>query len=149
LVELEEKYEKARKRALQAGVLVHDDDQESGFPDYPDDGYRESFKADMAARINRSAIEQWISELGPQSSDISIHTGADSVWEARTLDVDDTFSMRADGKDRKRIDSWNVKCDEMRATLPVELTRFTILEDARIEAASQTYGRLRSFSCSV
>lgn len=148
LIKAEEIFEEIRAHALEVGLLQHHVDQESGFPDYPDDGYRESFEAGMVEHVNRDVLYKWIEGLDAESDGASVDHYADSHWDVKTVDVEDTFSNYAEGRYRKGIDAWELKCAEMRASLPAELLHFRNLEDDRIEAALKIPGRLRSFSCS-
>lgn len=62
LIQAEREFEESKRRVRSMGIIQHDVDQESGFADHSDDGYRESMEAEIISHVNRSSIEKWLSE---------------------------------------------------------------------------------------
>lgn len=149
-IEAEALYRKARQQARDVGVMHHEDDQSSGFPDYLDDGYRESFEAEMIGENDTECIYKWLDKLDLQSScSASANFDTDTDWCIESLVTRDVSVYDFQG--RKRIDKWEAMCDEVRATLPVELRCFTSSKDEKLKAAVQAAleGREKAtrFSC--
>ncbi len=66
LINAEAAYEDALARARALKIIGNDVAQESNFVDHEDDGYKESFEADMAAGADRFFINRWM-ELTEES----------------------------------------------------------------------------------
>ncbi|TAQ89439.1 hypothetical protein B7494_g2200 [Chlorociboria aeruginascens] len=103
----EKEYGEARQHIKSLGVLLDDIDQESDFENYQDDGYRESMEADIIGRVDRTFIEKWMDE----EEDRPGHSIECDDWEAKTIDLCDSISVVAEGKERKRIDRWRSMCE--------------------------------------
>jgi len=82
-------------------------DQQSGFVDYPDDGYRESMEAAMVAHVDHDSIQKWMQG----EDDSRNHSTECDQWDSRSVDLCDSVSVVAQGRDRKRIDRWRSACD--------------------------------------
>ncbi|TVY28197.1 hypothetical protein LHYA1_G003354 [Lachnellula hyalina] len=111
LVEAEQEYDAALQQARALGVVFWDPDQESQFPDNADDGYRISMEHDMVQHVDRVRIERWMAE----KEDRLNHSTDCDDWEAKSIDICDSISLVAEGKDRSRINRWQATCDEQRA----------------------------------
>jgi len=145
-IKAEALYKKARQQALDIGVMHHEDDQSSDFPDYPDDGYRQSFEAEMIRENDPKPIHKWLNKLDSQSScNASVNFDIDPDWCIESLVTRDTSVY--DIQRRKRIDKWKSMCDEIRATLPVELRCFASSKDEKLKAALEGREKARRFSC--
>jgi hypothetical protein len=114
LIHADKDFEAARKHAKDLGVHLHDTDLESGFPDYVDDGYRESLEAELVEHVDRGRIHRWME----QEDEKTVHSAECDEWESKTVDVCDSVSIVADGKDRRRIDRWRSMCETIAADLP-------------------------------
>lgn len=111
LINAEAEYEDALGRARALRIIGNDFDQESGFVDHDEDGYRESFEADMAAGADTLFIDHWMEateESENQGDDPLIEETDD--WDARTVDISDSISLVAEGRERVRIDRWRERC---------------------------------------
>lgn len=111
LIDAEAAYEDALRRARALRIIGNDFDQESDFVDHADDGYRESFEADMAAGADRVFIHQWmeVTEESENQEDDPLIDETDE-WNARPVEISDSISMVAEGRDRVRIDRWYRTC---------------------------------------
>lgn len=107
LIDAEAAYEDALRRARALRIIGNDFDQESDFVDHKDDGYRESFEADLAAGADRFFIHQWmeVTEESENQEDDPLIDETDE-WNARPVEISDSISMVAEGRDRVRIDRW-------------------------------------------
>lgn len=93
--ELEEVMEYARG----VGVVFRDVDQESGFEDRADDGYRLSLERDMVQHVDRSRIEKWMAE----KEDRPNHSADCDDWDSRTVELHDSISVVAEGRRRRGL----------------------------------------------
>jgi hypothetical protein len=104
LIKAEEDLEQARNHARELGLALYSYDQESGFADFKDDGngYTESIEAALVARVDRRWIQNWMNENESESA------GSPKCddWDAKTVDISDSVSMIAEGRERIRIDRW-------------------------------------------
>ena len=107
LINAETAYESAKARARALRVIGNGFEQESDFADHEDDGYRESYEADMAAGADRCFIDRWM-EVTEKSEDQEDDPLIDETdhWDARTVEISDSISLVAEGRDRVRIDRW-------------------------------------------
>ncbi|TGO41220.1 hypothetical protein BHYA_0025g00720 [Botrytis hyacinthi] len=106
VIEAENDYEKARRRVRVLDVVLSDIYQSSGFADCPDDGYRISMEEAMVGDVNRGWILDWM-----ESNDGSVEYQVDEdKWEAKSIGLDDSVSVVAKGRERKRIDRWGEMC---------------------------------------
>jgi hypothetical protein len=104
LIQAEETLEETIKHAREFGLVFEDFDQESCFPDHIDDGYRESWEAHETAHVDRGWIESWMRAEKPE------YPSESDDWDFREVDLCDSVSLVAEGKERKRIDRWRVMC---------------------------------------
>jgi hypothetical protein len=107
LIQAEEELEQARKHARELGLALGSYDQESGFVDFQDDGYRESLENQWIAYVDRGRIVRWM-----ESEDGLPAEAECDEWDSKTVDISDSVSAIADAcKSRKRIDHWRVMCE--------------------------------------
>jgi hypothetical protein len=116
LIQAEQELEAAREHARELGVVSSEFDQESGFLDYADDGYRESMEADIAAHVDRGRIERWMDEEKDGEGEA---TECDN-WDSKSVDFGDSISVVAEGKERKRIDRWRSMCELTKLEVQIE-----------------------------
>lgn len=116
LIQAEEHLADAKRYAKSLGVIFNMMDQESGFLDYPDDGYRESTEADIAAHVDRGRIERWMDEENNRPGQ---STDCDN-WDAKSVDLCDSVSVVAEGRERKRIDRWRSTCELTKLEIQAE-----------------------------
>ncbi len=122
-------YEIAKAEAVEGGVCLGNymADLQSGFGDDPDDGYRLSEEAATKASVDVSWISSWYDDVLSATSPSDRPFGDDEgqylsyeqllqaeakcdEWDARTVEVCDSWSMVAAGSERKRIDRWRSEC---------------------------------------
>ncbi|KAB8289506.1 hypothetical protein EYC80_010666 [Monilinia laxa] len=105
-IEAENSYEKARGEVRELEVVLSDIYQSSGFVNYPDDGYRVSMEEAMASDVDREWIENWMNK-----NDEALEFEGDcDEWEAKSIGLDDSVSVVAEGRERKRIEMWQERC---------------------------------------
>ncbi|KAG4025573.1 hypothetical protein MFRU_054g00020 [Monilinia fructicola] len=109
VIEAEGNYEKARERVRELEVVLSDIYQSSGFANYPDDGYRASMEEAMAGDVDREWIENWMDK----NHEALEFEGDCDEWEAKSIGLDDSVSVVAEGRERKRIDRWQKRCARM------------------------------------
>ncbi|KXT09446.1 hypothetical protein AC579_5990 [Pseudocercospora musae] len=110
VIEAEEGLAKAKAGATKAGFRIRLESQSSGFSDRDDDGYRESWVAEVLSSIPRDAINAWLAVL-PEDADPERKGDLDAdPWDARDIEICDSVSMVADGSRRRRIDRWQLAC---------------------------------------
>ncbi|KAF7192498.1 hypothetical protein HII31_06171 [Pseudocercospora fuligena] len=110
VIEAEERLDQAKARAIEAGFRVQGESQTSGFTDRDDDGYRESWVAEVLASIPRDSIDAWLAGL-PDDADSEWKGTSDAdEWEVQEVEICDSVSMVADGSRRRRIDKWQLAC---------------------------------------
>ena len=117
LIEAEADLKKAKAKAIDAGVDVKDEDQSNGFVDDTGDGYRTSMEAEIARTVNRDRIQVWLDTV-PGIPDFEltlinvplgeVHAEIDE-WDAKSVEVWESGSMRAEGTERRHIDKWRTK----------------------------------------
>ncbi|KAK3713080.1 hypothetical protein LTR37_008765 [Vermiconidia calcicola] len=115
LVEAEEKYKEARTAAIDAGVDLGEDHQESVSVDDADDGYQLSFEQEQNVPRPSPKVNDWLEKVsGPASPSFN-----DRVEQAEDLEVDDLVTGdsvsviaegTAEGTKRTRIDKWRQVC---------------------------------------
>jgi hypothetical protein len=113
LIKAEAGLEEARNEVRRLGVAWVGSDQESGFPDYDDDGYRESQEAAWATHVDRDRIHRWMDN----EEDKSAQTPECDEWDAKTVDLCDSGSVVAQGKERTRILRWRQQESLLRQNL--------------------------------
>ncbi|CAG8961233.1 hypothetical protein HYFRA_00013289 [Hymenoscyphus fraxineus] len=93
-------------RAL--GVDFEDDDQESHFLDYADDGYRISHEQEWIDDVDYHKIEKWMNGLPDDEppSPLEGPEGEADDWNVREIEFGESISVIAEGKPRARIDRW-------------------------------------------
>ncbi|KAF7860823.1 hypothetical protein EAF04_008341 [Stromatinia cepivora] len=106
VIEAENNYEKARGQVRELEVVLSDIYQSSGFANYPDDGYRVSMEEAMASDVDRELILSWMER---NDEGIDFEDDGDE-WEAMSIGLDDSVSVVAKGRERKRIDRWKKRC---------------------------------------
>ncbi|KAF7886562.1 uncharacterized protein EAF01_011240 [Botrytis porri] len=106
VIEAENDYEKARARVRVLNVVLSDIYQSSGFANCPDDGYRISMEEAMVGDVDREWILDWM-ERNDESVDFETD---EDEWEAKSIGLDDSVSVVAKGRERKRIDRWREMC---------------------------------------
>jgi len=107
VIQAEEELETARRLVRDLGVTLHGSMLESGFGDHADDGYRVSEEKAVIEHVDRDKIQKWMSE---DDDGHYFPTDCDE-WESKTIDLCDSVSVVAEGKDRKRIDHWRLHCE--------------------------------------
>jgi hypothetical protein len=116
LIQAEQEFEAAKEHARGLGVVSSEFDQESGFLNYADDGYRESMEADIAAHVDRGRIEKWMDE----ENDKQDQSPDCDNWDSESVGFGDSISVVAEGKGRKRIDRWRSICERTKLEIRVE-----------------------------
>lgn len=107
LIHAEEDLQIAKKHAKNLDIVINQEEQESDFLDHVDDGYRESMEADIVAHVDRNRIIQW---MGEDNNQIGCLTECDD-WEIKSVDLCDSVSVVAQGKERLKIDGWRKRCE--------------------------------------
>ncbi|CAD6446464.1 fbcc060d-04c1-4045-b9b0-c69ee3030fcc-CDS [Sclerotinia trifoliorum] len=106
VIEAENNHEKARGQVKELKVVLSNIYQSSGFANFSDDGYRASMEDAMANEVDREWILSWM-----EKNDDGIDFGDDGdEWEAMSIGLDDSVSVVAEGRERKRIDGWEKRC---------------------------------------
>jgi hypothetical protein len=123
LIEAEEDFETAKQNCRRLGVVFMDPDQESRSPDDADDGYRVSMEVEMVQHVDRSRIERWMAD----KEDRPNHSTECDDWDSKTVDLCDSVSVVAEGKEKARINRWQAVCEERRVEVP------TVPEDFDLE----------------
>ncbi|EME81369.1 uncharacterized protein MYCFIDRAFT_176650 [Pseudocercospora fijiensis CIRAD86] len=117
LIEAEKKYDNAKLALCEAGVQPLGSNIASGFIDDVDDGYRISEEKAWIVTANSSRLRQWLSNIPDQIEDSE--TAEDlrerdlDPWTAEEVEICDSWSMVADGAERRRIDRWRSLVDAM------------------------------------
>ncbi|KXT09155.1 hypothetical protein AC579_7292 [Pseudocercospora musae] len=110
LVKAETKYEVAKAAMLDAGIQPPGSDIDSGFIDNVDDGYRISMERDWVVSADSYDMHQWLDNIpdNVDSSETAVCAYERDVdsWDADEVDICDSWSMVADGPQRRRIDKW-------------------------------------------
>ncbi|KAF7951875.1 hypothetical protein EAE96_007172 [Botrytis aclada] len=114
VIEAENDYEKARGRVRVLDVVLSDIYQSSGFANCPDDGYRISMEEAMVDDVDREWILDWMEN---NDKSVEFETGEDE-WEAKSIGLDDSVSVVAKVRERKRIDRWGEMCMAIRNDFP-------------------------------
>jgi hypothetical protein len=107
LIKVEKEWEVARERARQLGGILNESDQESNFLDHADDGYRESMEVNIISQVDRERIQYWLAH----TDDKTEPSNEWDTWDAKTVGLSDSVSLVAEGKERRRIDRWQTKCE--------------------------------------
>jgi phosphoribosylaminoimidazole-succinocarboxamide synthase len=125
LTDAEKGLEAVMEYARELGVVFADSKIESGFQDHIDDGYRLSMEADMVQHVDRSRIEKWMAE----KEDRPNHSTDCDDWDSRTVELYDSISVVAEGKEKARIEKWRKLCEENKVKIPSELAREDLEDD--------------------
>lgn len=80
-----------------------DEDQESRFPDFADDGYRISQENDFIQHCDRAGIQVWLSDVSKNDMDIETVQKEVDEWECREVKEWDSVSCVVEGKEKERI----------------------------------------------
>ncbi|KAK3714042.1 hypothetical protein LTR37_008071 [Vermiconidia calcicola] len=120
IAEAEADFEEAQNAAVAAGVQIPE--AESGFVDDVNDGYGLSCEDSMKAGVNLDRLTRWLEALPgidplfetdgtsrDRSSSLAEGVEVDD-WDARTVDICDSWSVMEIGHARKRIDRWRRAC---------------------------------------
>ena len=113
LIEAESAFSAAKATAAEEGVEIQVGDQEFGFMDDPEDGYRLSQDQAMIDWAQQApGIDEWMSGiLEVASPSFNEQTEREDEWQADEVQTSDSISMVAwDAGDRKRIDKWRQVC---------------------------------------
>jgi len=113
LIQAENNLSEAKHHAKTFGIFLEAPDQDSCFADYADDGYAESLEAVWINHVDKGWIQNWMSNNEGESGDPS----KCDDWDARTVDVSDSVSVIANGKERCRIDRWRSTCQSLQSSL--------------------------------
>ncbi|KXT02370.1 hypothetical protein AC578_215 [Pseudocercospora eumusae] len=112
LIEAEGEFDLAKAALLNAGIQPPGSDIASGFVDDVDDGYRISAERDWIVNVDSNRIHRWLGEIPDETqlesseSDDDSHIRESDPWSAREVEICDSWSMVADGAQRRRIDKW-------------------------------------------
>ena len=106
-IQAEQEFVEAKEHARELGVTYDPFDQESGFFDHVDDGYRESLEAAFAGHVDRGRIERWMDEENKSKG----HSTECDDWDSKSVEMCDSISVVAEGKERNRIDHWRAECE--------------------------------------
>jgi hypothetical protein len=110
LAKAEAEFRTAKAEAIANGAQVPGSDVSSGFVD--NDGDRPSLEADEDGPFDRERIAHWVDSISKvpnddQSADQGIADGVDAEnWCPKDIEICDSWSARADGKYRLKIDRW-------------------------------------------
>ncbi|KAF2491137.1 hypothetical protein BU16DRAFT_144424 [Lophium mytilinum] len=104
LIQAEKRFEDAEIEAKAAGVFPGYY-QESNFADCPDDGYREGQELEIAARVDRKRIEEWLENAEGDGMSPPPEPEMDQ-WSVDSDKPFDSISVLAEGPNRKQIDRW-------------------------------------------
>lgn len=113
LIDAEGNLKEAIAHAKELGVMFDEIDQESQFPDHLDDGYRLSWEAQMTGHVDRSRIERWMKKADSVEEKLDLPPQCDD-WFFNDVDISDSISMVAEGKERECIDRWQLMCNIMK-----------------------------------
>ncbi|KAF5867683.1 uncharacterized protein Bfra_010652 [Botrytis fragariae] len=134
VIEAENDYEKARGRVRVLDVVLSDIYQSSGFASCPDDGYRISMEEAMVGDVDREWILDWM-----ERNDDSVAFQADEdEWEAKSIGLDDSVSVVAKGRERKRIDGWGKMCMAIGNDFP-KLSKVVVHHDPASEPSHTSF----------
>jgi hypothetical protein len=113
LIRAENDLSEAKHHAKTFGIFLETPDQDSCFADYADDGYAESLEGAWINHVDKGWIQSWMSNNEGESG------GSNKCgdWDARTVDVSDSVSVIANGKERSRIDLWRSICQSLQSSL--------------------------------
>ncbi|KAK4635978.1 hypothetical protein CLAFUW4_00106 [Fulvia fulva] len=111
LIQAEQEFQDAKDALLAAGYQAPGSDLASGFIDDVNDGYRLSLEQDIIDHVDKGRILNWLSSLpeleGDRSEiDDALPTPEVDEWKGDEAEMCDSWSMVADGADRRRIDKW-------------------------------------------
>lgn len=117
LMKAEAKYESAKAAMLEAGIQPPGSDIDSGFIDNVGDGYRISMERDWVVSADSYHMHRWLDNIPDDvvSSETAIdaHERDIDSWTAKEVEICDSWSMVADGAERRRIDKWRSLVDAM------------------------------------
>jgi hypothetical protein len=109
LITAEKELKDAQETARRLGAFCDDSEQESGFQDFLDDGYRISEEEKAISSLDRAAIERWLT-IG----DVEYDADPDEPnLDVKTVGISDSISVLAEGSKRRRIDRWRLECQEL------------------------------------
>jgi hypothetical protein len=111
VIRAEAELEDATAYARNLGVIFNEFDQESGFLDRSDDGYRESLEATLIAHVDRERIHNWLNQFEDTPEQPLIEC---DDWPSRSVKMCDSVSVVNEvKKERKRIDRWRSMCESL------------------------------------
>ncbi|KAK3714046.1 hypothetical protein LTR37_008075 [Vermiconidia calcicola] len=128
IVEAEADVEQAKEAVIAAGLQIPGSQVASGFVDDVNDGYRLSLDEAIKRATNPVRVQKWVDALpdpeppSPASSDSlpedSICDRSESLaegvevddWDAQSVVICDSWSLVADGAEKRRIDKWRRIC---------------------------------------
>lgn len=113
LIEAEERYEDAKLQAKALGLNSNGHDQSSGFCDDIDDGYRISLEEDFITDVNTQKITRWM-EREHDGDEDEVESVEVDQWESRSVEISDSVSVVAEGRERSKIDRWRSMCEDIR-----------------------------------
>ncbi|KAF7197378.1 hypothetical protein HII31_01188 [Pseudocercospora fuligena] len=117
LIKAEAKYESAKAAMLEAGIQPPGSDMDSGFIDNVNDGYRISMERDWVVSADSYHMHRWLDnipdDVDPSEAAICAHERDIDSWTAKEVEICDSWSMVADGAERRRIDKWRSLVDAM------------------------------------
>ncbi|PMD55686.1 uncharacterized protein K444DRAFT_595636 [Hyaloscypha bicolor E] len=113
LIRAENDLSEAKHHAKTFGIFLETPDQDSRFADYADDGYAESLEAAWISHVDKGWIQNWMSDNEGESGGFN----KCDDWDARTVDISDSVSVIANGKERSRIDRWRSICESLQSSL--------------------------------
>lgn len=113
LIDAEHALDATRQQAFTLGVVRYSWDQESGFGTDGDDGYTPSLEEHLAQQVDRARIERWMDGAGTDDRSY-FRSGEGDEWECRSVNLDDSISVVASGKERTRIDRWRAMCNRVK-----------------------------------
>ncbi|KAK3707729.1 hypothetical protein LTR37_011906 [Vermiconidia calcicola] len=128
IAEAEAEVEQAKEAVIAAGLQIPGSQVTSGFVDDVNDGYRLSEDEAMRRATNPVRVQKWVDGLPdpepPSPADRfplpeeGICDGSGSLaegvevddWDAHSVDICDSWSLVADGAEKRRIDKWRRIC---------------------------------------
>ena len=106
LIEAEQAYSEVGWQVMDMGAIEFTPSQTSRFVDQPEDGEGLQEEADRALKATDvSRIERWKDQLDDAKSTDSDEV--DEAWDVRTIDLGESCSVVADGREGVRIARWN------------------------------------------
>jgi len=116
LISAEAEVSEARAALIEGGGQLDERDRESGFADHASDGYRMSHEEAWVSHAQSNPVVlAWLESLPnpgdmiPTEDDVN-HEADIEDWDARSVDIEDSSSVVAEGTSRRRIDRWRNIC---------------------------------------